>query len=258
MTSDVVFSPDYARSYDDVYSDKDYGRECDLLERQFQLHGRHTVKRVLDLGCGTGRHACVLAQRGYEVTGVDRSWDMLHAAERRASAEGSGASFVLGDIRSVELVNGFDAAIMMFAVANYLTAADDLDATLCNARRHLIEGGVLVFDGWYAPAVLAQGPGERWTVHRTAEGLIVRFASGRLSDRVGLSVVEIDIWSLTPGTPTVHHTRERHEMRAFMMPELTSALARAGFVMVQFVAFPAVDHEPDESTWSVLVTAIAE
>ena len=78
-----VFGQEYAAAYDLLYADKDYDAECDLLERIFRESGR-PVRTVLDLGCGTGAHAVRLAQRGYEVVGVDLSEDMLRIARDRA------------------------------------------------------------------------------------------------------------------------------------------------------------------------------
>ena len=108
-----VFGRDYAAAYDDLYHDKDYPAECDLIERVFDTYAAGRVRRVLDLGCGTGGHAVVLAERQYEVVGVDRSPEMLDRARARASS----ARFELGQIASVDLGETFDAALMMFAGA---------------------------------------------------------------------------------------------------------------------------------------------
>ena len=87
MTQDV-FGRDYAAAYDGLYQDKDYRAECELIERVFNLYGQGPVRRVLDLGCGTGGHAVVLAARGFDVLGVDRSpdiWSLKNTAADRRS-----------------------------------------------------------------------------------------------------------------------------------------------------------------------------
>ena len=147
-----AFGAEYAASYDALYADKDYDAECDLLEGIFRRSGR-PVGTVLDLGCGTGAHAVRLAQRGFEVVGVDLSDGMLEAARRRAEQSGSNTvSFVRGDIRSIRLDRQFDAVICMFAVLGYQTT--DEDARLIETvRTHLAPGGSFVFDVWYGPAV---------------------------------------------------------------------------------------------------------
>ena len=65
-----VFGAEYSAAYDLLYQDKDYEAEVDVIEHVFATHGHGRVRRVLDLGCGTGGHAAPLAQRGYEVVGI--------------------------------------------------------------------------------------------------------------------------------------------------------------------------------------------
>lgn len=78
--ADAPFSTDYAAVYDALYADKDYSSECDLLEQVFREHAARPIRRILDLGCGTGGHALMLAQRGYDVVGVDGSAAMIARA----------------------------------------------------------------------------------------------------------------------------------------------------------------------------------
>jgi len=81
--NDEVFGQVYADQYDLLYSDKNYEAECDLIEEVFRRYAKSSVETILDLGCGTGGHAFPLARRGYRVTGVDRSAEMLaHAREK--------------------------------------------------------------------------------------------------------------------------------------------------------------------------------
>ena len=78
-----TFGAVYAQQYDLLYKDKNYDAEVALLERLFQAHALEG-NSVLDLGCGTGQHAIRLAKRGFDVTGVDRSPEMLRIARVKA------------------------------------------------------------------------------------------------------------------------------------------------------------------------------
>src|SRR5207244_5704745 len=112
--------------------------------------------------CGTGNHALPLAQRGYEVLGVDRSEGMLARFREKAAQLPDGtATCVPGDVRSVELGRTFDAVVMLFAVLGYQLGNADVLAALRTARRHLRPGGLFVTDFWYGPAVLSERPAER-------------------------------------------------------------------------------------------------
>ena len=78
-----VFGNAYASAYDDLYADKGYEVECDLLEAVSAEHADGSTRSVLDLACRTGGHACLLAQRGYEVAGVNASTGMLTLAREK-------------------------------------------------------------------------------------------------------------------------------------------------------------------------------
>ena len=189
----------YADAYDLIYRDKDYGAECDLIERVLQNYGKST-RSVLDLGCGTGNHAFPLAERGYEVVGVDRSPEMLaHARGKSVNASTNGRLvFKQGDIRAVELRRNFDAVLMMFAVLGYELDNVDVLSALRNARRHVRSDGIFVFDVWYGPAVLRERPSQRIKVIPGEDGgQILRVTSGELDTNRQLCNVHYHVWKLT-------------------------------------------------------------
>ena len=72
----------YSQYYDLLYRDKDYLGEVEYIDKLIKSLNKET-KTILDLGCGTGRHAEILCDKGYIVHGVDRSKEMLEVAESR-------------------------------------------------------------------------------------------------------------------------------------------------------------------------------
>jgi SAM-dependent methyltransferase len=248
----AVFGRDYAAAYDDLYHDKDYQAECELIEHVFQLYGQGAIRRVLDLGCGTGGHAVPLAERGYAVVGVDRAPDMLERARARTSR----ARFELAEISSVDLGETFDAVLMMFAVLGYQTGNADVLAALASARRHLHPGGLLFFDFWYGPAVLAERPSERVKIIDTDQAQVIRVAAGELDVRRDLCMVRYHVWRIESGRVAAE-IREQHPMRYFFAPELELLLTQAGLELVRLGAFPSFDDEPTEATWNVAIVARA-
>src|SRR5439155_10485688 len=247
-----VFGRDYAAAYDDLYRDKGYLAECDLIERVFETYGQIAVRRVLDLGCGTGGHAVPLAQRGYDVVGVDRSRDMLE----RAHAQNSPARFELGEIGDLNLGETFDAALMMFAVLGYQVGNTDVQAALATARRHVRPSGLFFCDFWYGPAVLAQRPSERVKVIDVSRGQVIRVAAGDLDTLHDLCMVRYHVWRIEDGRLTIE-AREQHPMRYFFAPELELFLSAAGFELVRLGAFPNLDDEVTDQTWNVALVARA-
>lgn len=247
----TVFGPDYAAAYDALYGDKDYAAECDLLERVFARYGAN-VKRVLDLGCGTGAHSALLAERGYNVTGVDRSEDMLRQARLRTAS----ARFERADITDVDLGETFDAVVIMFAVLGYLTSNAAVRSALQVARRHLRPGGVVFADIWYGPAVLAERPSDRVKVIPTPAGKVIRAASGELDTRRNVCTVQYRMWRLEHQS-VVSETNERHEMRYFFEPELEMLVSAAGFEVCRIGSFPEFERDPSEQAWNVAFVARA-
>jgi SAM-dependent methyltransferase len=249
--TDEIFGLGYAQAYDVVYQDKDYAAECRVLEKVFEHDARRQVRSVLDLGCGTGSHALVLAGDGFEVTGVDRSPAMLSEAARKARAAGVDVSWVAGDIRRLELHRTFDAAVMMFAVLGYQIEDRDVLATLDSVRRHLVPGGILAFDVWHGPAVVAEGPSERRRTFERGDVRLERVSRGtinpeRATCRVDIGVRELD----TTGSGS--EVTEHHEMRYFFPDEIEKFAGETGFELVTLRGFPDPSLPPGAVGWSAL------
>jgi SAM-dependent methyltransferase len=249
-----VFGAEYAAAYDSLYQDKDYLAECDLLERVFQTYAQRPVRRVLDLGCGTGGHAAPLAERGYQVVGVDRSPAMLE----HARARGSSARFACGDIAGLDLGETFDAVVMMFAVLGYQVSNAEALGALATVRRHLTPGGLFVADAWYGPAVLRQRPSDRIKVQDTPDGQLIRAASGELDVRHHVCHVRYQVWRIgNQAQPAASHTTEHHRMRFFFPLELDLLMEQSGLEVARLGQFPELDAEPDERSWNVILVARA-
>lgn len=253
-----VFGAVYADNYDRFYHDKDYGEECALIESIFQTYADN-VRTVLDLGCGTGNHALPLAQRGYEVVGIDRSADMLARARQKSMRAGINGNLVFhrGNIQSTDLKRDFDAVLMMFAVLGYQLENADVLAALRTARCHLRSGGIFLFDVWYGPAVLRQRPSQRFKVLRDAEGeQILRATSGELDINRHLCRVRYHVWKLKNGQLT-EETEENHSVRYFFPLELKLFLECSEFAAIKFGALPEFNRDPDETAWNLLAVARA-
>jgi SAM-dependent methyltransferase len=250
------FGVGYADAYDALYADKDYEAECDLitgLQRRFEVTG----DRVVDLGCGTGRHAVLLAQRGMRVTGVDLSPEMLAIARERAREAGvSDLELHLGDVRDVRLETRFDIALLMFAVLGYQSTDEDVARTIMTARRLLRPGGLLIFDVWNGLAVEAIGPSARAKTVRRYGATITRWASATLDAANHRCAVEYEVEWVGDGQPA-RRFQERHEMRYFFEGELRDRCRAADLRIVASGAFPGIDAPADASQWNALYAAIA-
>ena len=148
---------EYAQYYDLLYQDKDYSGEARFVAR---LLGRCLGKpaeqtEILDLACGTGRHAQELAGMGYRVEGSDLSADMVAIASDRAESLGLSIRFYNESFQSCHRIDRrYDAVIAMFSAIDYLTDDSDIEQSLRHIRGLLREGGVFVFDFWNGNAIL--------------------------------------------------------------------------------------------------------
>lgn len=253
----TVFGESYAGAYDDLYAGKDYRGECDRIELLFRRHAAGEIASVLDLGCGTGTHALLLAQRGYRLTGVDLAPDMLLQARAKADSDGIAASWIEGDVRTVDAGGPYDAALMMFAVLGYQHTNDDAVATFANARRHLRPGGLLVFDTWYGPGVIADPPTSGSRAAETIGGTILRNVTSELDVRHHLCHVQYTL-SRTDEDGVTRMSRETHVVRYFFPMEIELLLGATGFELMAMSAFEDPDRDPDGRTWNVLVVAKAK
>jgi SAM-dependent methyltransferase len=245
----------YARSYDLLYRDKDYGAEVDCLEALFvRFAGRRPVRSVLDLGCGTGGHVLPLAARGYAVTGADRSGGMLAAARRKAATAGLAARFVRGDVRRLRIGRRFDAVIAMFAVLGYQTGDEDIRAALATAAAHLRPGGLLVCDVWFGPAVLHDPPRERVKEAREGDRRVVRRSTSELDLLRQVVAVRFETEERC-GRALVGRSEEVHRMRFFFPREIALLLAGAGLRPRLLAPFLRPDAEPGLADWTVMVVA---
>lgn len=250
--ADTVFGAAFAEAYDALYADKDYAAEVTLLERCFARFSTESVRRVLDVGCGTGRHADELRRRGFEVVGADRSPSMLAIARRRAPS----IPFVEADMRELDLGETFDAVVILFAALSYQTTPDAILATLRSARRHLRDGGVLVADTWFgAPS---ERHGRTTTSERRAEANgVVWTRTGHLSrDPVEQRVTIAYCLAKTDAGGTTS-ARETHVMHYFSRFELDFALRNSGFRLLSLSTEGDLSRAPGAADLTALLVAAA-
>lgn len=252
-----VFDENYAKSYDALYEDKDYAKECDLIEAAGERYG-FTRCRVLDVGCGTGGHALRLAARGYRVTGVEPAPAML--ARATASPFDLGANpkptWINADAASFTTAERHEIAVLMFAVLGYFGGNEDSLRSLRNIRRHVIEGGILVCDFWYGPAVLSVRPTDRIRVKRAGAHELIRAASTQLDSRNHTASVTFKLWQIDSGR-VEFATEEVHRMRFFFPLEIDLLLQSAGFKLESLSAFPSLDAPLTDETWNAVAVAKA-
>jgi len=243
----------YARYYDLLYRDKDYAAEARHVHNIIQRH-YPGAQSILELGCGTGAHAVHLASMGYAIHGVDRSHEMLTAANRRlkdASADiAPRIRFSPGDIRQVRLDERFDAVIALFHVISYLPTNDDLKAVFTTARCHMGAGGIFLFDCWYGPAVLTDPPAVRVKRMEDDKTCVVRIAEPIMYPNENLVDVNYQVFISEKPRGQFDVLKESHRMRYLFRPEIECLLADSGLKLIDCFEW-LTGRTPDSDTWGV-------
>lgn len=206
-----------------------------ILPRLLHALARHTqpVRRVVDLGIGTGDLVVALARAGYAVIGVDRSPAMLDVARAKIAAVALGARPVLlrQDLRALCLDVPADAAVCVYTVINQLTEAGDLARAMAAVHDALVPGGLFLFE-----LNLREAYARYWS---GVESVTVPGAVVTREHRRDGVVVEARVTIRTDGG--IAH--DRIAQRPYTDAEIGAALGVAGFVAVGVERF-----NPFEST----------
>ena len=233
-----------SRYYDLIYQEKDSAAEAVYVDQLLQRHGI-TGPDLLDFGSGTGRHGCLLAERGYLVHGIERSEAMVAAAQ-----QAEGFSCQQGDITTTQLHRRFNAVLSLFHVVSYQITNPAVQTVFANAGHHLDPGGLFLFDVWYSPAVAAQRPELRVKRLHTADLAITRIAEPTLHPNANRVDVKYTVMAQELTTGAFHTFEETHPMRHFSLPELDLLAEAAGFERLSADEW-LTGAEPSDKTWGV-------
>ena len=214
-----------AACYDEFTEDVSYPRWADYFEKLFKTHDTK-VESILDLACGTGTLTFILAERGYEVIGVDASSEMLSQAACKTCPEGAiPPLFLCQEMEELDLYGTVDAAVSSLDSISYLDGFEALDATLSRLRFFIRPGGLFVFDVNTEHKVRTID-GECFMREGEDDVCIWRAAYDEEEKRclmmVDVFAAEGELWS---------RTFEEHEEYAFSPDEIKTALENNGFTL---------------------------
>ncbi len=216
--------------YDRIYWWKDYAQEVDFLLKVLHRYGVRG-KHILEVACGTGNHTKLLAARGYRVTGVDVSDDMLAIARRKV---GGRTTFVRGEMRNLgQVVEGtYDAAICLFSAISYNLTTSDLKRTLQGLSDHTRKGGVTVFDTHFTKKGFMDGHrGE--DIFDDSKAMGARLSFSRRRGKIG----EITFSYLIKDGPKIVMLRnDVHRLGLFDLRDFRKVMREVGFDRIRVYA----------------------
>lgn len=240
----------HAARYDLVYGGKPYSDEAAFVARLLREHGSDSG-RLLDLACGSGRHAREFAALGYEVTGIDYSTDQVEAARRNAP----GISFHCQDMRELDLGSErFDAITCLFDSIGYPGTNEGVIAALERARAHLAPTGILVVEFLHAAALLRHAAPIRVARWATPEGgELIRISLVELDVRRDLMQVSYELFELDTDGGLRGHSTEEQANRYFTVEGMRALMWCAGLRIAAAVPAYADADAIDDTAWHVLM-----
>ena len=214
-----------AFSYDRLTNDVDYAAVVDFYE---QILEKEDIKprTAVDLACGTGSVAMLLAEKGLQVTAVDLSEDMLTVASQKAMDMENPPRFICQSLQQLHLPRGVDLAVCALDSLDYITDPNDCAQAIKRIYKALNPGGIFIFDV-NTPEKLQAMDGQVfldededvycvWRGEFEEETNICSYGMD-LFQRVG------DVW---------HRSFEEHREYAYSQEQLTAYLKDAGFTHI--------------------------
>jgi len=204
--------------YDIIYSSKDYQKEAaqisDFINARFS-----GTKTILDVACGTGKHAEYL-NRSFTVDGIDISERFVEIAQRRNPT----SSFWCKDMTSFELEKQYDIVMCLFSAVAYANSFQSLTQALKQMGKHTKRSGSIIVEPWFTPEAWHSG----YVSIVNGESNDVKVSRMSFSDRVGnLSILTFEY--LIGTREGITHVTEKHELGLFTVDEMLSAFKEAGF-----------------------------
>ena len=247
----------FAKYYDIIYADKDYEKECDFIEAIIQAyHVSSNPRKILDIGCGSGEHAMILAQRGYQMTGIDFSETMISMAKKKSSS--LNIDFQIMDMTEFSLAEKFDVCTCLFSSICYLPRNDDLKTTLKSIRESLQPDGLFIFDFWNGIAVISQKPSIKIKdVKYDDDSRIIRIAEPELDLTNQICSIKYHCLVIK-GEKLTDEFEEIHPIRFFFPREIESYLQDSGFKIIKVCSLLNYSFEQDPDNWCLTIIAKKE
>lgn len=246
---------DYAYYYNAFYQDKDYKAEAMQIDRLLKKYGNN-IEKVINYGCGTGKHDIELTKLGYRCAGIDLSALMIDIARQNVKKEGMLIDFSVVDIRSYKPCEKYDAVISLFHVMSYQNKNKDIINAFTAARKALDKGGLFLFDCWYGPGVLSDKPVVRVKKVEDEKNKLIRIARPVMYDKDNVVDVNYEVLVINKETGEAQTINETHSMRYFFRPEVELLLEKAGFELVDSLDCQTLEETSYDSWTSYFVARV--
>jgi SAM-dependent methyltransferase len=246
----------YAEVYDLLYQDKKYSAESEFvasLIRRFAA--APDAARVIDLACGTGRHAIALAKAGFRVAGSDISEQMVAVARAAIDSERLDIPLFIEPFQSCARIKGvYDVALVMFSSLGYLRTREELGAALSGVRSLLAPRGLFIFDVWNGLATLNDYSPVRVKRASGASTSVLRVSRTALDSIRQIATVDFEFVVMPRGQAPLEFA-EQHLVRFYFPRELKDILESSGFEVLLQCPFMDSSRMLEPEDWNMTFVA---
>lgn len=227
----------FAQVYDLFMDNIDYDSWTDYVEKHLQDQGIRDGL-VLELGCGTGTVTGLLAQKGYDMIGVDNSEEMLAEAMKKKMETGQDILYLLQDMQEFELYGTVRAVVSVCDSLNYITDREELLQVFRLVNNYLDPGGVFLFD-MNTVHKYRDILGETTIAENRDEGSFIWENS--YDPENGLNIYQLAVF-LPREDGLYEKCEELHCQKAYEQEEIEELLAEAGMELL--AVYDAYTMEP--------------
>jgi SAM-dependent methyltransferase len=254
----LVFNK-YSEYYDLIYNDKNYSNEVNYIHETIQKFNPGATT-ILDIGCGTGIHANLLASLGYKVHGIDFSESMIEIANDKLETSdykknSENLKFSIGDLRYFNLEEKFDVVLSLFHVLSYLNTNQDVLNGINTINNHLNQGGIAIFDFWHGPGVLTDLPLPRKKMIENSNLKVTRFANPTLDILTNTVLVHYDLLIYDKKDNKYFELNENHSMRYFFKCDFEFLLKEMSPNQNYFFDWLSFEN-PTSNSWTACVVLV--
>ena len=229
-----------AASYDRLTGDVDYEAVVDFYRQILSGEGL-SPRTAVDLACGTGSVALLLARSGLQVTAVDMSEEMLCVAAQKAQEENLAVTFVCQPLQQLRLMRGVDLAVCALDSLDYITDPSDCREAIRRVYKVLNPGGCFIFDV-NTPQKLRAMDGQ---VFLDEDDDVYCVWRGEFDPETNICSYGMDLFQRQGSI--WHRSFEEHREYAYSQEQLVGYLKEAGFTNIRIYADRKFsDPQPDE------------
>ena len=238
----AFFDEDYLKIYRPMFTEERTRQEVDFIRSALDLPAGATV---LDLACGVGRHAIVMARTGFKVTGLDFNAHYLEIAAEESARANVPVDWVVGDMRRLSFENEFAGVYSYYTSFGYFSDAEN-EAVIANVAQALQPGGRFLLDMMNRDWLLTH-PQQRIWNQRDDGALLMEEVSLDLK----ASRVKSRLMMIAP-EGGARLTKE-FDLRAYTCAELTALLRRHGLEVLEIWGDPERSEYSTESRRLILL-----